>query len=127
MKVTSPVYPDMDKAAKPAAGPGIAVTGMSIFPGPGHQGGTGVGKSWCAGITYQSHGHAGLQLTYQFRTALSIIMSMVTDQWLGYLVMIQKFPGPAGIFGSDEIHCLKNVKGSQSNIFQVADGGGDHI
>ena len=52
---------------------------------------------------------------------------MVADSWSFDLVMIEKFLGLSGIFRSDKIHLFQRANSAHSDVFKIANWGGNDI
>ena len=90
-KYRIPGNPDMDKAVRPAWGPGIAVTGISASQARATRAVPGSEKPGVPASLTKATERPDFNCCISSGAHSQIIMTMVTDQGFGYLVMIKQF------------------------------------
>ncbi len=98
-----------------------AVVGL---PGRGHQVAPRVADGRRPGLRDQGHIALG-EGFHQGGGALPPVAVVITGEGLADLVVSEQLAGGAGVFGGDEADLAEEPQRPQSDVFEVADGGGD--
>ena len=92
-----------------------------------HQQEPGIGDARGAGITHQRHSFRGPDLGDNRVEPFVFVKDMIGHASFIYLKVFQQVSGSTGILAEDKVHGLQHLEGAQGDVFQIADGGRDHI
>ncbi len=87
----------------------------------------GIGNERHPGVADQGDFRALLEGDNQFRRACDLIVFVVADEWLVNVVVSQKFLRMARVFAGNLIDFFEDAQGSQSDVFEIADGRANKI
>ncbi len=105
-------------------GSGDGDDGDARLDGGGDESITGVGDEGSAGVGYNCYRFAGGEAAEEFRSAFALVVVVIADKWSANVVVLEEFRGLPSVFASDSGSLTKDAEGTESNVFEVADGGG---
>jgi len=82
----------------------------------------GIGDERHACVADESDACALLEGKDEFRSAESVHVFMVADERLANVVVGEELLGVAGVLAGDLVHFLEDAEGTESDVFEIADG-----
>lgn len=82
---------------------------------------------WQARVAHIRHALTRLQAFHHCLRGLGFVVLVQCQQRFVQAVALQQRSGVAGVFASDGVGQCQHVQGAQTNVGQVANGGGHHV